>query len=489
MGLFSRDSYKIKNGICTVNFEKAGELTEERAKKILDIKEVKACQSIAVNIGKKVTAIGKSAFASRKSITTVSLSEGLVSIGDTAFFDCKGIDSIIIPNSVESIGKYAFAYCYGLKSIYIPISVELIDASIFADSFKTTIYCEASDLPSGWNKLWNSKKLLDSWDFNNDSEKIPSIFGIDGFGITESGLVWASTKDYALICNYIGSANEVTIPAQINGKTISAIQDWAFYESSIETITIPEGVEAIGINAFTQCASLERISLPNSVSRIGDYAFNNCQRLKEVELPKGLISMGKNIFEESGDIESISVDEDNEQYKSIDGSLYTKDGKVLIKYAGSKSKFVVPNGVTVIGSHAFAYCNSLESVIISRGVLEIGESAFSDCSGLESVTFNDDLKSIEYRAFYNCYNLKNVTIPECVSSIGEYAFCSCEALESIVIPKSVTAIGENAFEDCFNLTISCELSEPAEGWSKDWNPDFLSVIWRYDQPKGKTINY
>ena len=46
----------------------------------------------------------------------------------------------------------------------------------------------------------------------------------------------------------------------------------------------------------------------------------------------------------------------------------------------------IPEGVTNIGSNAFAYCSNLTSVTIPDSVTNIGISAFGDCKSLTSVT-------------------------------------------------------------------------------------------------------
>ena len=84
---------------------------------------------------------------------------------------------------------------------------------------------------------------------------------------------------------------------------------------------------------------------------------------------------------------------------------------------------VIPDGVTVIGEHAFAYCKSLESIIITTGVRFIGKAAFAYCA-----------------------NLKN-----------------------IIIPNSVTIIWAGAFAYCENIMIHCYKNSYAEEYAKKNN--------------------
>lgn len=116
---------------------------------------------------------------------------------------------------------------------------------------------------------------------------------------------------------------------------------------------------------------------------------------------------------------------------------------VLKKYVGSGGDVVIPEGVTEIGSMAFAG-SSIKNVEIPDGVVYIGRNAFYQ-SGIESVKIPQSVTMLDAEAFCNCGNLKNVLLPECVEQISRSAFEGCSALKSIVIPDGVTKIGPSAF--------------------------------------------
>jgi hypothetical protein len=175
-------------------------------------------------------------------------------------------------------------------------------------------------------------------------------------------------------------------------------------------------------------------------------------------------SIDDSSFEYCCSLTSIEVDENNTAYKSIDGNLYTKDGKTLIKYAIGKTatSFTIPNNVTSIGSGAFSDCDNLTSVEIPNSVTSIGEYAFYECYNLTSVEIGNSVTSIGYGAFSDCDNLTNVTIGNNVTSIGYYAFSGCDNLTSVEIPDSVTSIGYSAFAYCSKLT--SVIFADTEGW-------------------------
>lgn len=96
---------------------------------------------------------------------------------------------------------------------------------------------------------------------------------------------------------YRKTATEVTIPATLGGKQVTAIgftdylMDGVFYEKAVTRVTIPEGVKTIGNNTFNWCASLTQVDIPGSVTTIGESAFYGCESLAGVTLPEKLTSI------------------------------------------------------------------------------------------------------------------------------------------------------------------------------------------------------
>ena len=161
--------------------------------------------------------------------------------------------------------------------------------------------------------------------------------------------------------------------------------------------------------------------IPDYATRIGEWAFYNCSNLTSVTIPHNVISIGNHAFFGCENLTNITVDVNNQNYKSIDGNLYSKDGKILIQYAIGKTvtSFAIPDGVTSIGSSAFSSCSSLTSIEISSSVNSIGYLAFSGCKNLTSVKFEENSQ---------------------LTSIGEDAFSSCSNLERLIIPKTINKI-------------------------------------------------
>ena len=121
----------------------------------------------------------------------------------------------------------------------------------------------------------------------------------------------------------------------------------------------------------------------------------------------------------------------------------------------------IPEGITNIGSNAFAYCNNLASITIPNSVTSIGDAAFRSCSSLSTITIPNSVTSIEHDTFDNCTTLTSVTIPNSVTSVGQCAFTSCKSLTNVTIPSSVSNIGISAFASCSGLTsVICLATTP-----------------------------
>ena len=273
-------------------------------------------------------------------------------------------------------------------------------------------------------------------------------------------------------------------------NSVTTIGNAAFKEcSSLQSIDIPNSITTIGDEAFSECSALQSIDIPNSVTTIGKFAFLGCEELQSIYIPNSVTTIGISAFSACSSLQSIDVSEDNQNYTSINGILYNKGLKTIIKFPekNNATEYKIPNSVTTIEERAFYNCSSLQSIDIPNSVTTIGNAAFRSCKALQSIAIPNSVTTIGKFAFIECWALqsidvsednKNYTsidgilydkglkmiiqfpiknnateykIPNSVTTIGVGAFFCKPLLQSIDIPNSVTTIEAGAFGSCMAL--------------------------------------
>lgn len=165
--------------------------------------------------------------------------------------------------------------------------------------------------------------------------------------------------------------------------------------------------------------------------------------MKDLTLIKEQLQAFVNAYDDSITIEGDtlteffkSIDSDSlDYYKSdenrarkfnsiFNNELVVENGKLLCNCSNDDT-VVIPNNVTMIGSHAFISCKNLKLVIIPDSVIAIGHHAFKNCRNLIYVKLPNSIRTIERGLFYNCRNLTTITIPKSVISIDKDAFRNC----------------------------------------------------------------
>ena len=210
---------------------------------------------------------------------------------------------------ISSDGTYAEVVRYG------GLESDVIIASVYQDKPVKMICKNAfTNRPSKIIVIPDTIETIDDYAFSNcrSLEKI-----IIGNGVKNIG-------DYAF--HFCKKLTSIEIPESVISIGEHAISNC--YD--LQSITLNEGLESIGDNAFIGCSSLKSVVIPNSVTSIGTMAFIECSVI-EVTIGSGVSYIGEDAFS-SKSLENIYVDEENKEYKSIDGVLYSKDGKQLIRY-------------------------------------------------------------------------------------------------------------------------------------------------------------
>ena len=103
------------------------------------------------------------------------------------------------------------------------------------------------------------------------------------------------TQDKYYVCLENPTAledDEVVIPAVYNGKPVVGIVDYAFENTNITSVIIPDSVTDLGMGTFRLCDYLSTVKLPSNITEIGPALFEDCESLKEIIVPTGVKTIG-----------------------------------------------------------------------------------------------------------------------------------------------------------------------------------------------------
>ena len=344
-------------------------------------------------------------------------------IGSSAFYGFKSLKNIEIPDGITSIENYAFCQCWSITSLSVPESV----TSIGTGAFRFCGDLKEIKLPS------NLTVLSDS------------LFGAD------------ANLEYITF----GDAEKT------------------------DTVIIPETVQKMGNYVFMNCEKIKNIKLPSNLKSIGKTCFQGCISLTGLFIPQSVESIGGGIFGDCDALQSVEIEDENNNFIFKDGILYDVKNGILVSAVNSliPEKVIVDECTKTIDYSAFADCNNLYEIEIPQGVVNIGEKAFARLDNLKNIDIPDSVTNITTLAFYRCNglvsvqvpgsvtaikngtfrecnNLKKVILNEGVTKIDGSAFIFCSSLEQIKLPQSLVSIGSGAFDNCTSL-ISVELPDNA----------------------------
>ena len=320
-------------------------------------------------------------------------------IGDRCFSGNAWPERIYVPEGVEKIGDYSFECCTHLQKVYLPDTVKTVGNGAFSGCGELKL----ADLGDGVTEIGDGAFMaclsLKQIEFPAHLKTL----GKFAFSFCRS----LSVVDFA-------------------GEEIETIPERAFHGcESLQNMTLPASVTKIGKRAFFGSTQLEYLRGRIALKEIGDYAFEGTHLFNVMPILDDEASLGFGVFAKNevdryfddsfqdggkhtdlrdtatlaegvfygSPINGIGMYSSGEgaNYKLVDGSLYTADGKTLVVYfptmrnedyefvktkEAEQKVFHVPEGVTRIAPYAFFECG-LEQIYLPPTVTEISGHAFT----------------------------------------------------------------------------------------------------------------
>ncbi len=297
-------------------------------------------------------------------------------------------------------------------------------------------------------------------------------------------------------------------------KTVTKIGCKSFFGTPIRQLKVPSSVKTIGQEAFSNMPKLKTLTVPGkfSIKTVGgdDSSAGVCSNVDTVVFNTKLNVKRTAAFTS----ENFVVSKNDSKYKSIDGVIYSKDGKSIVRVpqlrkelvidaqcehfalqsvldtnadnegdpiGGSRvKKIVIPPSVKKVESAQYAGVCRNESYLSGEekeGIaLEIQSKQLDGTSLNELIIWlgakpQDVMKQLPQQIhFANDMYIssdgallkyagkeKEVTIPAGVTKIGNYAFWRVNCLEKIHMPEGLKEIGDYAFYACSDVIREKEL--------------------------------
>ena len=332
-----------------------------------------------------------------------------------------------------------------LSAFTIPASVKTIAANAFEGAQLTALTFEdGSQLESIGERTFYGSSLetidlpesaftIGSYAFAQISkwyEKCTT--SIDLGGATSIG-------DYAFF-NTGYTTLKVTIPTSVKEIGAYAFADNSSYGVYLAEVTLSEGLEVIGENAFAS-SGITAVNIPASVKEIGAYAFADSKL--------ATITFAENTAADAALLVGGYILKGTQVASVAFPAHLTELGANAMRGSAVTTVTFADNArLETIGANAFNG-SALTAIAIPASVREIGENAFASSASLASVTFAEGakLETIGASAF-NSTALTQIAIPASVKEIGESAFASSANLASVTFADNAGAsltIGARAF--------------------------------------------
>ncbi len=303
-----------------------------------------------------------------------------------------------VPKSVECIKGEAFDTCPNLEKITINSDLKL------------------KSLAFSW-----CENLKEVW-FNSTTDEKEKNY--NAFNRCDNAKVYMLSRDQAQLPKYFGGLDVVPLPTEENTTTQNDTQSPASETAATQNATqspnngtVPAPQEAATSNSpFSYDNNTKTLTIKGNLKREEDFDDNDdllnipLEEVKTVVIDSGSTDVYLSLINAelskleiiiipasvtrltlpiSPALKKFEVDENNQNYKSIDGVLFTKNGEELVYFPRSfpNTEYTVPQNVKVIKNGAFCFCENLERIITENKDLKIEMGAFYGCKKLNAVVF------------------------------------------------------------------------------------------------------
>ena len=292
-----------------------------------------------ITVENGITRIGNNSLKSGSSpsqkllCTKITIAETVVEIGTNAFRFHTSPDLVIdIKGKVTSVGSNAFQGVVGTVKVRDEETANLIKNS---SGFAGTVEIVSGTEPTTAEVTTVEPTTVEpTYDWSNlpHPEDPKELYAV-----------------------YTGTETNVTLPQEINGVKMTVVGVQVFKgNTSITSITIPEGYTTLGGATFRGCNKLENIMLPDTMTTIGgNYVFRSCSSLKNINIPVNVTRLCTGIFQDCTnenlviDIQSISIESvEYAAFKNVKGTIkvYSQEMYDLIAPAASSANVILVSG-------------------------------------------------------------------------------------------------------------------------------------------------
>ncbi|MCM1223102.1 MAG: leucine-rich repeat domain-containing protein [Lachnospiraceae bacterium] len=343
----------------------------------------------SVFIPKSVKEIGREAFEWAESLQSITFEEGtaLKTINNHTFKGCNKVKELSIPEGITSIGQWVFENMTAMSNMTLPSTLESIDYGALARcSAMMALTLKAATPPTAKDNTFDGFPVTTCTLYVPESGKSAymSTSPWSNFAtITTGEFVQFTQGDFSYA---VKNSSEVAVtgvsstftsgavPAKITyqGKEYKVVEigGGSFAGTQITSLTLPEGIRAIGGTAFQNCSKLTSINFPEGLQSIGEKAFENSQ-LSVINLPNTVTSLGKQCFPSTTKELTLST------------SLTEIPEQMCMR--SSITAIAVPEGVATIYNEAFYSSQKAINISLPSTLKQVGHQTFYESTSVTTV--------------------------------------------------------------------------------------------------------